>query len=314
MPKNDAELLLLFLDKFGVEKSGELGGVYAFAYWKNNILYLARDIIGEKPLWFVHNTGALAFASEKKALEKLDFLDIQELNPRSVIKYEIKENKIEFINREFFSYLPEHTKSFDILKVKTAALLDHAIEKRIPVPEIRYFIFWGIDSTFLAKSFQDKGSDFTCYTAVLDSEKIPADLESAQKVAKELGLKLKVKKIKMDEIPKYLQKIVPLIEDSNVVKVGVVLTFYVACEMAREDGCKVIFSGLGSEEIFAGYERHKNSANINQECLSGLLKMYERDLYRDDVITMNNNMELRLPFLDTELVDYALKIPEQIQN
>ena len=66
--------------------------------------------------------------------------------------------------------------------------------------------------------------------------------------------------------------------------------------MAKEDGCKVIFSGLGSEEIFAGYERHKNSANINQECLSGLLKMYERDLYRDDVITMNNNMELRFHF------------------
>ena len=39
--------------------------------------------------------------------------------------------------------------------------------------------------------------------------------------------------------------------------------------------------------------------------------MYERDLYRDDVITMDNSMELRLPFLDVELIDYALKIPEK---
>jgi asparagine synthase (glutamine-hydrolysing) len=39
--------------------------------------------------------------------------------------------------------------------------------------------------------------------------------------------------------------------------------------------------------------------------------MYERDTYRDDVITMNNNLELRLPFLDTCLVEYALKIPEE---
>lgn len=96
-----------------------------------------------------------------------------------------------------------------------------------------------------------------------------------------------------------------------MVKVTIALTFYLACELAKEDGCKVIFSGLGSEEIFAGYERHKLSANINQECLSGLRKMYERDLYRDDVVTMDNGLELRLPYLDINLVKYALKIPEK---
>lgn len=309
--KNDAELLLFFLDKFGIEKLDELDGVYAFAYWKNNTLYLARDILGEKPLWFTHNTDNFAFASEKKALEKLGFLDIQELNPRQILEYHIAENKLSITYRDFFNYLPEHTESFEKIKGKTTQLLDQAIEKRIPEKKFGLLFSGGIDSTYLAKYFKDKKNDFTCYTAVLDSEAIPADLESAQKVAKELGLKLKVKKIKIEEVPKYLQKIVPLIEDSNVVKVGVALTFYVACEMAKADGCKVIFSGLGSEEIFAGYERHKNSANINQECLSGLRKMYERDLYRDDVLTMDNSIELRLPFLDLELVDYALKIPEK---
>ncbi|MEK6905426.1 MAG: diphthine--ammonia ligase, partial [Nanoarchaeota archaeon] len=307
----DAELLLSFLDKFGVEKLDEQDGVYSFAYWKDNTLYLARDILGEKPLWFSYSTDFFSFASEKKVLEKLGSIDIQELNPRQIIKYGLKENKLEFINREFFTYLPEHKESFEVLKEKTAVLLDQAIKKRIPEKKLGLLFSGGIDSTYLAKYFKDQGQDFTCYTAVLDSEVIPADLDSAQKVAKDLGLKLKVKKIKLEEIPKYLQKIVPLIEDSNVVKVGVALTFYVACEMAKEDGCKVIFSGLGSEEIFAGYERHKNSANINQECLSGLRKMYERDLYRDDVITMDNSMELRLPFLDAELVAFALKIPDK---
>ena len=308
--KNDAEVLLLFLDRFGVERLEELDGVYSFAYWKEDTIYLARDILGEKPLWYTHTTDSFAFASEKKALEKLGFIDICELNPRQIIKYTISQNKVEFITREFFAYLPEHKESFETLKSKTTQLLDKAIEKRIPEKRFGLLFSGGIDSTYLAKYFKDHGHNFTCYTAVLDSDSgtIPSDLEAAQKVAKDLGLKLKVKKIKMEEIPNYLQKIVPLIEDSNVVKVGVALTFYVACEMAKEDGCKVIFSGLGSEEIFAGYERHKNSANINQECVSGLRKMYERDLYRDDTITMDNSMELRLPFLDTNLVDYALKI------
>ena len=68
---------------------------------------------------------------------------------------------------------------------------------------------------------------------------------------------------------------------------------------------------MGSEEIFAGYERHKSSSNINQECVSGLIQMYERDLYRDDVVTMDNNLELRIPFLDKPLIEYCLKIPEK---
>ncbi|MEK6900114.1 MAG: diphthine--ammonia ligase, partial [Nanoarchaeota archaeon] len=307
--QNDAELLLLFLDHFGIKKLDELDGVYAFAYWKNDIVYLARDILGEKPVWFAHNTDNFVFSSEKKVLESIGYIDIKELNPRSIIRYQISDNYLSFIEREFLSYLPEHRDNFETLKDKTTDLLNQAITKRIPDKKFGLLFSGGIDSTFLAKAFRDHGCDFTCYTAVLDSEAIPADLVSAQKVAKDLGLKLKVKKIKIEEIPKYLQKIVPLIEDSNVVKVGVALTFYIACEMAKEDGCKVIFSGLGSEEIFAGYERHKNSANINQECLSGLRKMYERDLYRDDVLTMYNNLELRLPFLDLKLADYVLKIP-----
>jgi len=311
--ENDADLLLRFLDKFNLQKLEELDGVYAFAYHKDDKIYLARDILGVKPLWFSYTTDDFTFASEKKALEKIERADIEELNPRRILIYDIKEKKLEIKERNFFEYLPEHKEDHKTIKKKTEQLLDQAIKKRIPDKKFGLLFSGGIDSTYLAKYFKDNNFDFTCYTAVLDSETVPKDLEAAQKVAKELGLKLKIKRIKQEKIPKYLENIIPLIEDSNVVKVGVALTFYLACEMAKEDGCKVIFSGLGSEEIFAGYERHKNSANINQECLSGLRKMYERDLYRDDVLTMDNNLELRLPFLDRVLVKYALKIPEKFK-
>ncbi len=309
---NDAEFLLHFLDKFNLEKLDQLNGVYAFAYWDQDQLVLARDILGEKPLWFTHTADHFAFSSEKKALEKLGYLDIQELNPRQILTYTISTNTISIITRPFFKYTPEHRSSFTELKQNTRQLLNAAIQRRIPNKKFGLLFSGGIDSTYLAHYFKQNGYDFTCYTAVLDTEStIPSDLTSAQNVATELGLKLKIKKIKIMDLPPYLKKIVPLIEDSNVVKVGVALTFYLACEMAKEDGCKVIFSGLGSEEIFAGYERHKNSQNINQECVSGLLKMYERDLYRDDVLTMDNKLELRLPFLDLPLISYALKIPEK---
>ena len=306
--QNDAQLLLQFLDKFGIEKIEELDGVFAFAYLKENKLILARDVIGVKPVWFVDENN-FAFASEKKVLEKLNYQNVQELNPRQILIYDLETKELGTKQREFFKYLPEHQGD---IKEETKQLLNQAISKRIPNKKFGLLFSGGIDSTFLAKYFLDHGYDFTCYTAALETEhKKPSDLIYAQKVAKELNLNLRIKTIKQEEIPDYLKKVVPLIEDSNVVKVTVALTFFVACQLAKEDGCKVIFSGLGSEEIFAGYERHKRSASINQECVSGLLKMYERDLYRDDLITMVHNLELRLPFLDRKLVEYALKIPTE---
>ena len=308
--KNDSELLLRLLEEKGIKALDDLDGVYSFAYKKGNKLYLARDIIGIKPVWYSHNNG-FSFASEKKVLEKLGFLDINELNPRKILIYDIKENKIEFIERPFFDITHEIKDNKDKIIEQLDKLLTGSIRKRVPKRKFGLLFSGGIDSTLIAFILKKLGYKFTCYTAALDDPDMeePKDLQSSKKVAKELNLDLKIIRIKLKDIEKHLKTIIPLIEDSNVVKAGVALTFYAACKQAKKDGCKVIFSGLGSEEIFAGYERHKNSLNINKECVSGLLKMYERDTYRDDVITMHNNLELRVPFLDKSLIEYSLRVP-----
>jgi len=326
--ENDTEILLGLLDKRGVEKTLErIDGIYAFAYWNNDQVILARDILGEKPLFTHLDKDGIAFASEKKALIALGFKEeeIRELNPRHLVMFDMKTRAITTQQRSFFEILPEHIESVEVIKQKTKTLLEEAIKKRIPDKPFGILFSGGIDSTTLAFFAKKMGLNPICYTAVLDEEgsnMTPAeDLIAAQNTAQALGFRLKVKKIKLSEVEWYIKKIVPLIESTNVIKVGVALPFYVACEMAKEDGLKVIFSGLGSEEIFGGYERHEKalqlhkdlqgSHSLNKECLSGLLKMYERDLYRDDVITMAHQLELRLPFLDKKLVAYALKIPEQ---
>jgi len=310
--RNDSEMLFKLLQKKGVSEKtlDELDGVFAFAYISKNNLWVARDIIGVKPVWYSHTDG-FYFASEKKALEKLGIIDINELNPRKIIEYDLKKDKLKFIEREFFSIEPEIKESIEIISRKLELKIKKSISKRIPQRKFGILFSGGIDSTVLALILKQFKQEFTCYTAVLDDPglKEPQDLVYAKKVAKDLGLNLKVIKIKLSDVENYLKKIIPLIEDSNVVKVGVALTFYTACEQAKKDGCKVLFSGLGSEEIFAGYQRHRESYNVNNECVSGLLKMYERDLYRDDVITMYNSIELRIPFLDKGLVEYSLRIP-----
>ena len=314
--ENDAELALKLIQKIGVEKAvKEFDGPYAFAYWKkeSNEIQLSRDLIGEKPLFISKNTSKkiFAFASEKKALEKQGFEIIEELNPRTILTYNLINGTIEEIRQDFFEITPEHKKTIDEIKKETIGLLIDSVAKRVPDQKVGILFSGGIDSVVLAKLLQELGVDFTCYTAGLEDDglKDSDDILWAKNAAKYFGFKLKVITITLKEVEDYIKKIIPLIEDANVIKVGVSLPFYIACEAAKKDKVRVIFSGLGSEEIFAGYKRHERSHEINKECLHGLLQLRERDLYRDDVITMANNIELRLPYLDKTLVDYSLKVP-----
>ena len=155
------------------------------------------------------------------------------------------------------------------------------------------------------------GLDFVCYTAALEGGNfsVSSDLEFSREIAEKYNLNLKIATLSLEEVKQKLKILCPLIESNTVVKVGVGLTMFAACEEAQKDGVKVIFSGIGSEELFAGYERHRMTSYVNKECLSGLLKIYERDAYRDDVITMFHGQELRSPFLDLDLIEYSLKIP-----
>jgi len=308
--KNDADMLLKLFDTTGevCDSVPMLDGDYAFAYWKDKKVILARDIVGIKPIFYSHAAG-FSFASEKKVLENLGFTDIHELNPRKFLTYDTEHDRVYFTNRKFFTIEPEN-KGTAVKKY-----LINAVEKRVPNQKLGLLFSGGVDSSVLALILKNLGVEFTCYTAVLDQPGMSdaEDLVYAKKVAQSLGLKLKIKRLRLTDIPKYLKKIIPIIEDTNVTKVGVALTFYPALELAKKDGVKVIFSGLGSEEIFAGYQRHKNSTSINQECLSGLLKMYERDTYRDDTISMANSIEQRVPYLDQQLINYALKIPSKMK-
>jgi diphthine-ammonia ligase len=305
--KNDAHAMLRMLDRnLDIDS---FDGDYACAYWRGDSLTLARDIFGVKPLFYSHQEG-FAFASEKKVLEALGYVDVVELNPRQIVHYDCATDMLTIANRQFLS-IRDSTLTKTAIKKQLTALLTNAVEKRIPDKKLGILFSGGIDSTLLAFLCKELGKEVTLYTTVLDEPSMapPADLAAATSAAAWLGLPLRIRHIKLDEIDGYLKKIVPLIEDSNVTKVGVALTMYPACELATEDSCKVIFSGLGSEELFGGYERHREAQDINQECLSGLQRIYERDTYRDDCLTMANGLELRVPFLDLELARFALKIP-----
>jgi len=308
------DVLLRLVEKQGpFDFRSKIEGAYALAYWIDDELYIARDILGLKPVYFAHTDG-FAFASEKKALEAMAFSHAIGLEPRTVLRYRIKEDLLSFEKRDFFSVVPELKVDKRQIKEKLLNLLRESIQRLIPRDE-RFGVLFsgGLDSTLIAYLCKELGADFVCYTVVVEEPgmKEAEDLGYAKRIAADLGLKLKIRKIRADALEKPLHEVVSGIADTDVVKVSVALPLYVACEFAMAEGIKTVLYGLGTEELFAGYRRHKQvkQEDLNTECLSGILRLYDSDLYRDGQLARAQGISLRAPFLVTELVDYALKIP-----
>lgn len=311
---NDAECLFQLLEKKSIPALDELDGVYALSYEKDNHVILARDIVGEKPLCYIFNENVFAFASEAKALMQYG-IPIH-LKPAELLYYNTKKHAIKITKKPFFT-LPKETKESknEILK-KLETFFVQSINKRIDgLDNIGILFSGGIDSTFIAFLCKKLGKNVTCYTAGFQDGNIreAPDLFHARCVAGQLGFPLRSVTLNLKETEKLIPHIIQVIESTDVVKVSVALPFYCAAELAKHDRQKVLLSGLGSEELFAGYQRHAIALkrNINKECLNGLTMLWDRDLYRDDLITMSQTLELRLPFLDYNLMIYALSIPAE---
>src|SRR3989344_5990614 len=124
----------------------------------------------------------------------------------------------------------------------------------------------GVDSTLLAYLSEKLDREFTLYTVGFADSK---DVLAAQTVADMMDWSIKVRIIDLEDV-------------------------------------EVLLTGLGSEELFAGYERHKG--DVQAACWDGLLHIWERDITRDLSLAGHFGKEIRLAFMDKELISYAMKI------
>jgi len=190
---------------------------------------------------------------------------------------------------------------------KLKIILMNAVKKRIPKEKFGILFSGGIDSTLIAYLCKKFSKDFVCYTVGIEGSQ---DIEFARKVSKKLNLPYKEKVFSIDEIRQIFEKTATVLghELINIVNLGVGSVELAAIKLAKQDNLKSFFSGLGSEEIFAGYQRHENSKNINEECWHGLKTMWKRDLKRDYAISQAYDIVFLTPFLDKDLITEAMKI------
>ncbi len=292
------------LEAFVYHDLSEINGIFACAVYdvSKRTLTLFRDVLGVNPLCYTMNHRFFAFASEGKALSV--FGHWTHLDPRKMLEISATGELRARNNPQKVNWFPEswHT---DWKRLEECLLNSISVQTQ-NLKSFGIMFSGGVDSTFLARVSQELDRNFTCYTFGLEESQ---DIEWARKVSEEFGFSLKEYILEdIYEVEELLPTLIYVIEDDDVMKLSVAIPFYYAGAMAKKDKNKVMFSGLGSEELFAGYERHKGSTpeEVHRNCVDGLKSMWIRDLYRDNCVLMWNTQELRVPFLDLDVVNTAL--------
>ena len=310
---SDAEALLYLIDCYNngdlikaIQMATKLiDGDYAFAVFDGENLALARDPLGVKPLFYSCNDERKGFASSKQALKEVGFDEIETLKPEHIL----------FNWEDIAPAQAIYEKVFEGDVAKIDKMLKLSVVKRVEgLTELGVIFSGGLDSSYLALLLKEISENIplkiTLYAVGAEGSK---DVEAAIYASKFLNLELKICEVTEDLIREALPDVVGAIGDDNLMKVGVGLTTYFATKMVAEDGLNVAFSGQGADELFGGYKRYLKSFvddTLNYDLRVDMSNMYHVNLERDDACSMLNGVELRLPFLDKNLVELVLNIPD----
>lgn len=181
----------------------------------------------------------------------------------------------------------------------------------------------GVDSTLIAKICKDQGKSFRCFCVGINGSK---DLFYAQKVSDYLNLDIVIKEFTLDEVELLLKEAIsilpaPVIIQDNYIEYIVKLTVSAVNLASMRLGSEEIFlSGIGSEELFAGYERHSKATKdgglwrgikiegLKQESVSGLKRMYHLVFERDKLISSYISKKIIAPFLADDVIIQAMNM------
>ena len=286
----DTEVLLAAYLRWGDDMLGKLNGIFALAIYdpRERTVLLARDGLGVKPLYCLQTTSHFAFASEIKALLPVpDFdrsLDLQGVSQyltylyspgqhtafKSVRKFPpghaVKIADGRKIHEWSFYELP-YGQDLTPFTVKGASAelrerLETAIERQmVSDAPLGAFLSGGLDSSAICALAQRRlGSRrLDCFTIDVCStagakEGFVDDLPFARLAAKALGVNLHIVEVDRDKLVD-LEKLVWHLDEPQA-DPAALNSFYI-CQLARQQGIKVMLSGAGGDDIFTGYRRHQ---------------------------------------------------------
>ncbi len=339
----DGEAVLHLYEELGEECVHSIEGSYAFVVYPTdyqvnegpgagtdvkgggvNRIFIARDPLGVKPLYISQDEEKVCVASEFKALSEIAS-DFQEFPIGSY--YQMGDRvKAEDHFVRFHSFLgqesiKENTKADPLAEepILTLAdaksgiqnLLKNAVQKRIDHSRpLGVYLSGGLDSSIIAAFTAQEWPGVDSFAVGMNGSE---DLLHARICAGFLGTKHREYVYTLEEMLEVLPTVIYHLESYDAALVRSSVPNYFLARMAAEPN-KVVFSGEGADELFCGYSYMKSLTEEEREVeTSHLLEtLHGTGLQRGDRMAAAFGMEARVPFLDLDFVQFALRIPDSM--
>jgi asparagine synthase (glutamine-hydrolysing) len=309
----DTEVVLEAFGAWGPDAVRRFRGEYAFAIADRSTgtVYLARDPLGVKPLYWVRRPGGLYLASEVKALVHTG-ARIGEVPPGHH-GWASAESDPALSAHCDLSRLGEDEPPIEDAE-RAAALVRATLEDSIRVRvdtdlTVGVILSGGLDSALTLLHVQKMHPDCVAFTVGAPGSE---DLAYARRLTADLGVPHEVIELRPRDLG--LSHIRDAVRVGELTEYGDIINAAVSVPLfrrVRECGVKVVLTGDGSDELFGGYSMyHQVAPDVSRRLfLHKIQNLCRTELQRVDRASMGHGVEARVPFLDPDLVRLAMRLP-----
>lgn len=285
-------------------------GSYTFAIASPNKIIAGRDLLGTSPFYIGQNETVSALASERKALWTLGIKQAKSIPPGTLASLTPK--GFEFKPAETITQPAQKPINIEKAAHRLQKLLLESINERIVcTKKIAVAFSGGLDSSVIATLAKTCKKEVNLITVALEGQ---SELWHAEIAAEAIDLPLQIKTYKISDVEKAVGKVLWLIEEADPMKVGIAIPLFWTSQIASENGFNVLLAGQGADELFGGYHKYlkhysSGGEEMRKVLFHDLITSYEANFQRDNPVCAFHKVDLRLPFIDRQVVRFALSLP-----
>ena len=319
---SDCEIIISLYKKMGSDFINHLNGIFAFAiYDSDNDKYLiARDHMGIIPLYMGWDKeGTFYVASELKSLEGV--CNKIELFPPGHFMISGDNKPTRWYKKEWrdFNNVKDNDTSIEELHDALSDSVHRQLMSDVPYGVL---LSGGLDSSIisaLAKKFSSKriesNDQKTAWWPQLHSFSVglegSPDLKAAKIVADHIGTIHHEIKFTIQEGLDAIREVIYHLETYDITTIRASTPMFLMARMIKSLGIKMVLSGEGADELFGGYlyfHKAPSAKDLHNETVRKLDKLHQYDCLRANKSLAAWGIEARVPFLDKEFIDVAMKI------